>query len=252
MTEFFSAQLISQEVIKQDYRIATFLPLIKPEIPPIAGQFYMIQVSDMTDPLLKRPFSIFSYDNGIINFLYRIVGKGTRQLSTLTIGKEVEIIGPLGKPYPISEERFVAVAGGSGIASIFGLLSQNRKKGILFYGAKDMSELVLIDRLKEITSELIITTDNGSLGFMGNTLDAIREKKELVKGLSIYGCGPKPMLKAISEWSIENNQECYLSLEERMACGIGACLSCVVKTLGGLKSICKDGPVFNAKEIVWD
>ncbi|MCX8069902.1 MAG: dihydroorotate dehydrogenase electron transfer subunit [Thermodesulfovibrionales bacterium] len=249
MHKVFNAQIVSQKEINQHYRIVSFLPLSDEICHPLPGQFYMIQTSEGTDPLLKRPFSIYFYEKGLLHFLYRIVGRGTRFLSMLGNHKEVQIIGPLGKSYPCPNDDFIAVAGGTGIASINYLLHHNHKKGILYYGARTHSELVLIDNLKSIAKEVIFTTDDGSFGFKGTTLDALKNNYQ---GLPIYACGPKQMLKALSTFAERNHQSCYVSLEEHMACGIGACLSCVVKTKEGLKSVCKEGAVFDSKEIIWD
>lgn len=251
MSKVFSARLISQQSLNVNYRIASFLPLIEQAHAPLPGQFYMVQVSSGTDPLLKRPFSIFSNKGGLLHFLYRIVGKGTRLLSMLNNGKELQLIGPLGNPYQNPKDDFIAIAGGSGFASIHCLLEKYKKRGILFYGARDKSEIVSLDNLNEITKEFIFTTDDGSLGLKGTTIDALKGYNGF-KGLPVYACGPKQMLKAISIWAKENYQTCYLSLEEHMACGIGACLSCVVKTNGGLKSVCKDGAIFDSRELIWD
>ncbi len=200
--------------------------------------------------LLKRPFSIFSHRGGLLYFLYCIRGKGTKRLSELREGDFIEVLGPLGKAYPKPAGDFIALAGGSGIASIYCLLEDNKGKGHLFYGAKEKGDIVLADSLEKVSKVLTIATEDGSLGVKGNALEALCSKYQGDPPMPIYACGPKQMLMAVSRWALDKGLPCYISLEEHMACGVGACLSCVVETREGLKGICKDGPIFSAGEII--
>jgi len=217
-----------------------------------AGQFFMLQTGAGTEPLLKRPFSIFSHRPSVLQFLYRIVGIGTLRLSQRRKGELIELIGPLGRPYPKPEGPFLAVAGGTGIASIYCLLEENSALGVLFYGARDSREIVLVDRLEGLCRGVFYATDDGSLGIRGTVVDALEHYFDQFGPMPIYACGPRPMLKAVSTWARDRKLTCLVSLEERMACGIGACLSCVTKTYDGPKGICNDGPVFRADELIWD
>lgn len=250
MHRLFQAEIVSNTRLTAQYHLIAFMPMAE-IITPSAGQFFMLQVSDGLDPLLKRPFSLFSKKEGQLHFLIRLVGKGTQRLSLSKPGQTLQVIGPLGQPYPVPEGEFIAVAGGSGIASLHCLLEEHPMKAHLLYGAKNSNELILKDSLPKLTKSLCLCTDDGSEGMKATAFEAMLIKYNATSTMPIYACGPKGMLKAISEWSKDKAVTCYLSMEEAMACGIGACLSCVVKTRQGLKAVCKDGPVFEAKQIEW-
>lgn len=222
----------------------------------------MLQTGSTFDPLLKRPFSIFYCSDKEISFLYRIRGKGTLSLSTLKRGDVINVIGPLGNGYLQPEDDFIAVAGGIGIASLYSLLKNNPKKAYLFYGARNRDELVMLDELKSLSKEMFITTDDGSEGKRGLITDVLKlflknESKRRI--LSIYACGPNPMLKELHRIIKGVDVKCYVSLEEYMACGIGACIGCVIKVRTDVegqkwtyKRVCKEGPVFDIRDIVWE
>lgn len=248
MDRFFKATIIENHKINPVTAIITLKPQ-QDFIFPQPGQFFMLQVSRGVDPLLKRPLSIFSIKTDYIHFLYRIVGRGTECLSNLSKGEVLELIGPLGRHYPIPDDKFIAIAGGTGIASIHGILERYPQRAYLFYGAKDSNELIIRDMLEKLAYKTIVTTDDGSHGMKGNVLYALDNFNP--PDLPIYACGPKGMLTALSEWAKQKQTPTYVSLEEYMACGIGACLSCAIKTVNGLKSVCKDGPVFDIQEIIW-
>ncbi len=251
MHSLFKAKVIGNHALNPNYGLLS----LKHDLDTLeckAGQFFMLQTGIGIDPLLKRPFSIFSHRPQILQFLYRIVGIGTLRLSQRLEGEMIEVIGPLGRPYPKPEGSFIAIAGGSGIASIHCLLEENSGLGHLFYGASEGNELVLVNKLEVFCKKVVYATDDGSLGIKGTVVDALKHTFNELAPMPIYACGPRPMLKAISLWAMERGTPCFASLEERMACGIGACLSCVTETTEGLKGICKDGPVFNADELIWD
>lgn len=215
----------------------------------------MLQAGDSYDPLLKRPFSIFNYDESTLHFLYRICGKGTLSLSRFKEGTAIQLVGPLGNSYPAPEGDFIAVAGGIGIASLLPLLQKFEKRAYLFYGARDKDELVMMDEAKRAAKELFIATDDGSEGKKGFITallsDFLGASRITHRASRLYACGPTPMLKAVAEITRDKGIPCYVSLEEHMACGIGACLGCIVKTTSGQKRVCKEGPVFAAEEILW-
>lgn len=229
-------------------------PLSEIEIPK-PGQFYMLQTSDSYDPLLKRPFSIFSQEDNTLQFLYRIRGKGTRSLADLKAGGTINLIGPLGNSYPEPEGDFIAVAGGIGIASIMSLMQRFKLRGYFFYGARNSQELLMLGEADEVSNEMVLSTDDGSVGDKG----LITEKLEdflatylMDKSFPVYACGPAPMQKEVCRIASQAGMKCYVSLEAHMACGLGACLGCVVKTTSGYKRVCKEGTVFNAEEIIWE
>ncbi len=167
----------------------------------------------------------------------------------------LQVIGPLGNSYPDPDGDFIAVAGGIGLASLFALMSKYRRQAYLFYGAMNRDELVMLEEARELSKEIFITTDDGSEGRKGLITDALRDYLDhslpAQRPSQVYACGPAPMLRAVSELACSNRLSCYTSLEEHMACGIGACLGCVVKTVAGQKRVCKEGPVFNVQDIIW-
>lgn len=230
---------------------------------PLPGQFYMIGTDFSYDPLLKRPFSIFretsSAEGGELQFLYRIKGKGTERMKEMKKGDTVNVLGPLGNGYPMPGRNLtpVLIAGGIGIASLFPLAEKLSGNIHFFFGARTSDELLMLNELKGLVKkELIISTDDGSEGRKGTVVDALNvfltsNPKLSTSNFLLYACGPSPMLEAVSKFAAENEIKGYISMEENMACGVGACLGCTVKTKKGYKRVCKEGPVFSAEEIVW-
>jgi dihydroorotate dehydrogenase electron transfer subunit len=216
----------------------------------------MLQAGDTYDPLLKRPFSIFRHEDNSLSFLYRIRGKGTLSLSHLKSGDIINAIGPLGNSYPEPHGDFIALAGGIGIASLLHLLARFKNKAHLFYGARNKEELVMLNEAKALSKESFITTDDGSEGEKGLITDSLMKFFNSLPithyPLPLYACGPTPMLRELSKVVAGKDIKCYVSLEEHMACGVGACLGCVIKTVSGNKRVCKEGPVFDIKDIIWE
>jgi dihydroorotate dehydrogenase electron transfer subunit len=256
--KYLSVKIIDNLALNKDFRLLVLEKKDALSVPQ-PGQFYMLQAGNTYDPLLKRPFSIFRYNDNIIQFLYRVRGKGTHLLSFLKRGDIINIIGPLGKPFPEPEDDFIALAGGIGIASIMPLLERFKKKAYLFYGAKKKDELIMLEGAKAFSKELFISTDDGSEGYKGIITDFLKNSIVFKNySLPIYACGPNIMLKELAQ-IVPDIQTCYVSLEEYMACGVGACLGCVVKIKDPIseqgwtyKRVCKEGPVFDIKEILWE
>ncbi|HEX8948111.1 MAG TPA: dihydroorotate dehydrogenase electron transfer subunit [Dissulfurispiraceae bacterium] len=281
MSRFFTATITGNLSLNDHFKLLSLRAgpsLAAPE----PGQFYMLQAGHSSDPLLKRPFSILRFtppqpplarggsEEGysLLQFLYRVRGKGTSSLSRLREGDNLNLIGPIGNGYPAPDGDFIAVAGGVGIASLFPLLERFRGKGYLFYGARNKDELVMTDEARAVAKEMIIATDDGSEGRKGLITEAVREFLNQQSSLPLYTCGPSPMMRELSRIVAGKGIECYASLEEHMACGVGACLGCVVKIkeentppepplskggAGGVayKRVCKEGPVFRIEDIVW-
>lgn len=216
------------------------------------GQFISVYTKD-DSRMLPRPISICEIDReaGKLRIVYRVVGQGTDEFSRLQAGDTIEILGPLGNGFPLKEKKAFLMGGGIGIPPMVQLAKELDCEVQIIAGYRD--ELFLTEELSA-AGKLYIATEDGSAGTKGNVMDAIREN-----GLSadiIYACGPKPMLRAIKAYAEENNIECYISMEEKMACGIGACLACVCQskevdehTHVHNKRICKDGPVFLSTEV---
>ena len=224
---------------------------------PSPGQFYMVGTGRGYDPLLKRAFSLFRRIPGGLQLLYRVRGKGTSLLSSMKEGAVLDLVGPLGNSYPLprKDQTPVVIGGGIGIASVFSLAEELSGNCHLFYGARMEDELFLAGELGAVYENLVLCTDDGSCGIKGTVVDVLRDfmerRSEGASAPVIYACGPVPMLKSIAETALSIGVEGYISLEENMACGIGACLGCVVRTKSGYKRVCKEGPVFEVSEVVW-
>lgn len=214
------------------------------------GQFLSIYTKD-SSRLLPRPISICDFTEDAIRIVYRVAGQGTKEFSAYTEGEEVSFIGPLGNGFPLLSEDAFLIGGGIGIPPMLALAKKLSCEKSIICGYRN--ELFLEKELAE-NGNFYIATEDGSTGTKGNVIDAI--KANGLKAKVIYACGPMPMLKAIKQYAEENDMVAYLSLEERMACGIGACLGCVCDStevdghsLVKNKRICTDGPVFLAKEV---
>ncbi len=224
---------------------------------PRPGQFFMIEVNKGTDPLLKRAFSLFRKTEQGLQILYRIRGKGTEILKKMKEGSVIEVLGPLGTCYPLPSGDSIplVIAGGIGIASVFSFVEQCAGRAIAFYGARTKSDLLMHDELKGCAKGVLVSTEDGSAGKKGTIADSLSaflaNPQSPTPNYRIYACGPHLLLKAVSEIAREYKIPAYISMEEHMACGIGACLGCVVKTRDGYTRVCKEGPVFEAKEIIW-
>lgn len=218
------------------------------------GQFISIYSND-SSRLLPRPISICEVDREFrsIRVVYRVVGAGTEEFSHLKAGQRVSVMGPLGNGYTLKQEgRALLIAGGIGIPPMLELAKNLECEKDIVLGYKD-SQTFLASELEDY-GNIYIATEDGSVGTKGNVMDAIRQNGLMAD--KIYSCGPTPMLRAVKDFAVEKSIECEISLEEKMACGIGACLACVCKskdvdahTHVNNKRICKDGPVFNALEV---
>ncbi len=218
------------------------------------GQFISVYTND-TGKLLPRPISICEIDrtNGRLRIVYRVTGAntGTDLFSKLNVGDTIDVLGPLGNGFPLIEKKAFLIGGGIGVPPMLELAKELDCEKQIVVGYRD--ELFLIDDLEK-EGKVYIATEDGSAGTKGNVIDAIKENA--LDAEIIYACGPTPMLRAIKEYALANEIECYVSMEEKMACGVGACLACVCKTKEvdhhsnvHNKRICKDGPVFLATEV---
>jgi dihydroorotate dehydrogenase electron transfer subunit len=252
----FTAKVTDNRPLNAKTYLITVEPLTR-TTEPIPGQFYMIGAVNSLDPLLKRPFSYFRKTAETIQFLYAVKGKGTLHMKSLKAGSEIQVIGPLGSGYPIPRRRFtpLLIAGGIGIASLFSLAECCARKPYLIYGARCKNDLLILNELEKLGSELTTCTDDCSFGREGKVTDILTSLLSSPssggRSFMLYACGPKPMLAAVSEIAVANGIKGYVSLEENMACGFGACLGCAVQTIRGYKRVCKEGPVFPIEEIVW-
>ena len=251
------AVILSQERIAQD--IYSMWIRTEAAHTAVPGQFLSMYTNDGSK-LLPRPISICEINrtDGSLRVVYRVTGRhtGTELFSRMQEGDTIPVIGPLGNGFPYEKaqgKRVFLIGGGIGVPPILELAKQMKcdKKQIIV-GYRDR-ETFLKDEFEQ-NGEVYISTEDGSVGTKGNVMDAIRENA--LGADIIYACGPTPMLRAVKAYAEENGIECYISLEERMACGIGACLACVCKskerdhhTNVNNKRICKDGPVFLSTEV---
>lgn len=220
----------------------------------VPGQFLSLY-SREESRMLPRPISICEIDqaSGRIRVVYRVAGAGTEEFSRLQAGDRLKIVGPLGNGFPLKRKKAFLMGGGIGIPPMVQLARELGASDEVQIIAGYRDELFLTEELSSC-GKLYIATEDGSAGTKGNVLDVIREQ-----GLSadlIYACGPKPMLRAVKAYAQEKGIECWISMEERMACGIGACLACVCQsaevdghTHVKNKRVCKDGPVFLSTEV---
>ena len=252
-----TAVVISQEKIAEDI-YSMWLKAEPVAAEAVPGQFISMYTNDGSK-LLPRPISICEIDTETskLRVVYRVTAEktGTEQFSKMKAGDTLPIIGPLGNGFPLEAgkgKRAFLIGGGIGVPPILELAKQLDCEKQIIMGYRD-ADTFLKEQFEE-NGTVYISTEDGSVGTKGNVMDAIRENG--LEADIIYACGPTPMLRAIKQYAEEQGIECYISLEERMACGIGACLACVCKTKEkdahsnvNNKRICKDGPVFLSTEV---
>jgi len=224
-----------------------------PEMKP--GQFVQAKVEGSPETFLRRPLSIHDVDYGANTFmlLVQLAGKGTRQLSTLKNGDLLNLVFPLGNSFsmPAQGEKILLVGGGCGIAPLLFLANTLKKNGHvpdILLGFRNKDRIIEYEHYLKI-GKVFVTTDDGSVGEKG----FVTNHSMLINNSyrRIFCCGPESMMRAVAAWAKENDSICEVSLENLMACGIGACLCCVVDTVKGHQCSCIDGPVFNIKDLKW-
>ena len=266
-TNCYHKRLVDAEIIsKIQAAVGHFqMSLLCPHIAhcTLPGQFIQVRVNRSYDPLLSRPLAVYRTRGDVFEILFKAVGKGTHLLSEKLVGDTLSITGPLGKGFPIDDDFQLAtlVAGGMGIAALMALAEaiQGRQFSVLI-GVSTKDKIVGAEDLLALGAEVHIATEDGSAGHEGLVSDLLVELLQKEKcpeaDHRIFACGPTPMLKAIAQIANQHNVSAYVSLEERMACGVGACLGCVCEVVSAdgktqYKTVCADGPVFDAREIVW-
>lgn len=259
-----NAKIVANQNIRGPYyKIIVEAPEIA--IKALPGQFVSIKIADDYEPLLRRPFSIYRTQGNSIEILYEIVGQGTEVLSRKKSGEHLDIIGPLGSGFSyhllLAAYRLpILICGGVGVAPMFFLAEQITSDYPKFdievlIGAKTAKQVLCENEFKKLGCSVTISTDDGSKGFKGRVAGLLEKmlNNRLIEEERpmFYACGPRPMLREVSRLAYAYRIPAQISLEEHMACGIGACFGCAVKTREGFKRACKEGPVFNAGEIVW-
>ncbi|MEN6624064.1 MAG: dihydroorotate dehydrogenase electron transfer subunit [Smithella sp.] len=262
--------LKNEEVGPQYFLMKIALPPAFGE--PVPGQFVMIRIAGIAEPFLGRPISIYSYcpskSSMEIELLFRVVGKGTQILAGLIAGSQVEVHGPLGGSYAVfpEKESIVFIAGGIGVAPL-SLLAQYlcESEGIkstqmnFYLGARTAKEIVGLDKLATLCYNVQICTDDGTQGRKMQVTKAFQKemKKYDPSRTAVYACGPRAMMKALGAILNNSGFHCQVSLEERMACGTGACMGCAaaIRDKSGnavYKRVCTDGPVFDLADVIWE
>lgn len=248
--------VVSNEMIDNEYVLMRIKhPGQLPEIH--AGQFVELKIPDTAHTFLRRPISIHdvNYVNNTIDLLIRIVGNGTYLLSKLDVNEIVNVVFPLGNGFSISKsgERPLLIGGGVGTAPMLYLarkLKEQGRKPEFLFGVRQSSGLLRISEFQKF-GKVNITTEDGSAGTRGFVTDHAALKSEISNYTNFFVCGPTPMMKAVARIAVASNIDCEVSLENKMACGIGVCLCCVTDTKSGHKCVCSDGPVFNVKGLKW-
>ncbi len=272
MTLQTEGTVVNNRRVKSSYfLLGLHCPQIADLIKP--GQFVMLKSSDDGYPLLRRPFSVYeSYPfysperkkRGFISILYKKVGKGTQKMTEFRRGRKVDLIGPLGNgfmlPSPSLSRSVIFIGGGVGVVSLYPLAVALKKEELsVFIGGKTRDDILCVGDFRKLNSRIFVATENGSLGFKGTVIDLFLSQRERLERENpphyLYSCGPIEMLKELARIVGSGSFNCQVSLEARMACGFGACWGCVVKTTRPqtpYQRVCKEGPVFNLKDIAWE
>ncbi len=266
--------LANKRISGKYFKLSFTSSLIAKQAKP--GQFLEVKVNEGPEPFLRKPLSIHSVKGKTIEILYEIVGEGTEVLSKKKSGEPLDIIGPLGEGFDLrgttdeGRRTKILVAGGIGVAPLVFLAEQladhrpqtRDQRPLVLIGARTREDILCEKEFKGLGCDVKVATDDGSTGhkgFMTELLkDVLRGTRDDGRGTrdegrrTIYACGPKPMMKEAARIAARHKIPCQVLLEEYMACGVGACLGCAVMTKDGYKMVCKDGPVFNAEEVIWE
>jgi len=257
-----NAVVLEHEPIQGGYqlllmRAPSIAPLVKP------GQFVHVKIPHLGEALLRRPFSVFKADGDQLAILYKDVGKGTRTLTYLQHGATLNLVGPLGRGYPeLTTGHYpILIAGGYGMAALYLCARSLPVKGVAFFGGRSARDILCVKEFEALGWTVHVTTEDGTLGLQGkvtDALDAWMSGEGADKKPEFFVCGPSGMLKAVASRALKNKWLAWVSVDNNMGCGVGACLTCVLKVHGHEEGewtwarACREGPVFNATEIVWD
>lgn len=234
------------------------MEILCPEVASLAqpGQFAQVSAEGF---FLRRPISIcdIDKDKGTIRLVFEVRGKGTEKIAELNVGGLIDIIAPLGKGFKVETgKKIVCVGGGIGVPPMLGIAKAYGGNAVAISGFRNMAAAILQEDFEKAGVKSILCTDDGSAGRKGFVTDALAEEIAENKPDLVVACGPMVMLKRVAQIAEQNGIECQVSLEQRMACGVGACLVCACKTVRDGKEIhshvCKDGPVFDSKEVVFE
>jgi dihydroorotate dehydrogenase electron transfer subunit len=268
-----NAKVLNNRPLTNDYRVLRLKsPQISSHVRP--GQFVHLRVPRLEDAVLRRPFSVFKADNSTVSLLFKTVGKGTRAMAHLRPGDSVSLLGPLGNGFPdVRHDRLPAlVAGGYGMAALYLLAQRAPVQGHVFVGGASAKDILCAADFRKIGWKVHVATEDGTMGEKGlvtTMFNAWLRKDQTKQKLALFACGPMGMLKAVADRAQAGGWTAWLSLDNHMGCGLGACLACVQKVrIHGTSSpsasktekntewkwarICTEGPVFECREILWE
>ena len=248
--------LSNTKVCERFFQVSLDAPALADKGQP--GQFLNIRVADQLDPFLRRPFGIYRSGGGTVDMLVEIRGRGTEMLSRRKPGETLDVLGPLGRAFSRpggGVEHVVLIGGGIGAAPLLSAAQAWKDCGktmTLLYGARSEEYVFDLKLFEEAGCTVFIATDDGSVGTPGRVSELFDRIPTEAEKTALYVCGPSPMMKSVQAFAAEHQLNGECSCEEVMACGIGACLGCVVNTTSGYKTACHDGPVFDLGEVVFD
>ena len=205
--------------------------------------------------LLRRPISICDWEENLLRIVFEVRGEGTEWLSRRKAGDRLDVLGPLGRGFRMDREgRYLLVGGGIGVPPMLGCAKWTAERSTAVLGFRSADRVILEERYREACKEVYLCTDDGSAGRHGFVDAQVRDILEKDKDFTaVLACGPKPMLKNVAAVAAGFGVPCQVSMEERMACGVGACLGCAIQMADGtMQHVCKDGPVFDAGEVDWN
>lgn len=236
--------LANEEVAEKIFRMTVDAPELAET--SHAGQFVQVKISDAFT--LRRPFGIASTLNGRVKIFYRVVGHGTEILSSRRTGERLDILGALGNGFTPRDGKILLVGGGMGLAPLL-CAAENFSADVLM-GGRNVGEVNFWQKeFRPHAEEIFVTTDDGSVGKYGFVTDALPEILSRKNYSAVLTCGPEIMMRGVARIAEEKNLPCEVSFEKRMACGLGACLSCSIDTVDGRKKVCKDGPIFDSRKV---
>ena len=246
MKTLINAEIVDNICAANDiYRLT-----VKADMIARPGQFVQVRLPS-NEFTLRRPFGVAALNEGQIDMFYRVVGRGTEYLTNLQTGDVINLLGALGNGFNLIDGKVLLVGGGLGLAPLIFTASELRDVDVLIGGKNSAEAKLWQSEFESLVDKLFIATDDGSAGVHGFVTDLLPKVLSANNYKAILTCGPEIMMKRVAALAKENNIPCQVSLEKRMGCGLGACLSCSIDTVNGRRKICKDGPVFNAEEVFY-
>ena len=250
MPERYFCQIIAHERIADD--IFAVMTEWRESAGTRPGQFIHIKCGEL---LLRRPISICSVRDDTLKFIFEVKGEGTRRLSEHRPGDVLDILGPLGNGFTLPQGETIVIGGGIGVPPMLYVAESLESSVTAVLGFRDKSRVILKSEFESVCDEVFVTTDDGSIGARGPVTGSLERLLRDKTGATVLACGPRAMLRSVAQVCEKYGVSCQVSLEERMGCGVGACLVCACATrIDGedyMARVCKDGPVFNAREVVW-